>query len=163
MHGVLKQAGCRPSNNRPRQWIFGLEKTRLTPISSLFFFSTCPRGTITCSACSKVLNHPPIIHKFSVSQDIIGWDNFVMGMVSLKLLPIQSTYLLQCNLSSQAERWILGVITQLLQVTHFQWIYCCVLVHNRTTGMLISSHKEDLLKEIKHQLILVQEGLAAED
>jgi hypothetical protein len=119
--------------------------------------------TITCSACSKELNLLPTIHEFAVSQDIIGWDNFIMGMVSLKLLPIQSTYLLQCNSFFQEERWILNVITQLLQGTYSQWIYCCVLVHNRTTGMLISAHKEDLLKEIKHQLTLDQEGLAVED
>jgi hypothetical protein len=30
-------------------------------------------------------------------------------------------------------------------------------------GMLISSHKEELLKEIKHQLLLGPEGLAEED
>jgi hypothetical protein len=44
-----------------------------------------------------------------------------------------------------------------------QRIYCCVLVHDRTTGTLISSHKEDLLKKIEHQLSLGQEGLAVED
>jgi hypothetical protein len=86
-----------------------------------------------------------------------------MGMVSSKLLLIQSTYFLQCNSSSQAGHWITGVITQLVQATHSHWIYCCVLVHDRTIGTLILSHKKDLLKEIKHQLSLGQEGLAAED
>jgi hypothetical protein len=57
----------------------------------------------------------------------------------------------------------LGIITQLLQVTHTQWIYRCILVHNRTTGTLISAHKEDLLKEIKHQLTLGLKSLAEED
>jgi hypothetical protein len=38
-----------------------------------------------------------VIHEFASSQDMIGWDNFAMGMVSAKLLPIQSAYLLQCN------------------------------------------------------------------
>ena len=55
------------------------------------------------------------------------------------------------------------MITQLLQVTHSQWIYRCVLVHDRTTGTLISSHKEGLLKEIEHQLTLDPEGLSDED
>jgi hypothetical protein len=55
------------------------------------------RGSITCVACSMELNLPPIIHEFAVSQDIIGWDNFIMGMVSSKLLPIQNTYLLQAT------------------------------------------------------------------
>jgi hypothetical protein len=55
------------------------------------------------------------------------------------------------------------VIIQLLQVTHSQWIYHCVLVHDRTTGTLISSHKAKLLKEIDHQLTLGPEGLSEED
>jgi hypothetical protein len=97
-------------------------------------------------------------------QDIIGWDKFVMGMVSSKLLPIQSDYLLNSKSSSCSTRWISGLITQLLQVTHTQWIYQCVLIHDRTTGTLISAHKEELLKEIEHQqLPLSTESLAKED
>jgi hypothetical protein len=86
-----------------------------------------------------------------------------MGMVSSKLLPIQSDYLLNSKSSSPTTRWISGLITQLLQITPTQWIYRCVLVHNRTTGTLISAHKEELLKEIEHQLFLGLESLAEED
>jgi hypothetical protein len=96
-------------------------------------------------------------------QDIIGWDNFAMVMVSKKLLQIQSAHLSQCNSGSRAKKWISGFITQLLQVMHSQWIYRCVLVHNRTTGTLISAHKDGLLKEFGHQLALGPEGLAEED
>jgi hypothetical protein len=60
-------------------------------------------------------------------------------------------------------RWISGLINQLLQVTHTQWIYHCVLVHDRATGILISAHKEDLLKEIEHQLSLGPDGLDEQD
>jgi hypothetical protein len=38
-----------------------------------------------------------------------------------------------------------------------------MLVHDRTTGVLISTHKADLLKEIKHQLSLGPDDLAEED
>ncbi len=81
-----------------------------------------------------------------------------MEMVSSKLLPIQSAYFLECNSSYLAERWILGVITQLLQVTHSQWI-----VHDHTTGTLILAHRGELLIEIEHQLLLGSKGLAKED
>jgi hypothetical protein len=86
-----------------------------------------------------------------------------MGMVSSKILPIQSDFFLHSKSSSCATHWISGLITQLLQVTHTQWIYQCILVHNCTTGTLISAHKEELLKEIDCQLTLGQEGLAEED
>jgi hypothetical protein len=132
-------------------------------LQSLLLWYLQGKDTISCSECMAELNLPPIIQEFALSQDIIRWDNFVMGMVSMKLLPIQSTYLLECSSSYRAECWILGVITQLLQTTHSQWIYQCVLVHDRNTGTLISAHKEDLLREIKHQLTLGSEGLATED
>jgi hypothetical protein len=46
---------------------------------------------------------------------------------------------------------------------HSQWIYRCILEHNRTTGTLILAHKDELLKEIDHQLALGPERLAEED
>ena len=96
-------------------------------------------------------------------QDRIGWDLFIMGMVSKDLVEVQRTYLLQQHSSQQASSWISGLITQLLQVTHSQWIYRCVLVHDSTTGTLITSYKEDLQREIVHQLVLGAEGMAKED
>ena len=88
------------------------------------------------------------------SQDIIGWDPFIMRMVSTRLLQIQSTYLLQCHSLRPALSWISELIAQLLQVMHSQWIYRCILVHDWTIGTLILAHKDDLLKEINHQLSL---------
>jgi hypothetical protein len=38
-----------------------------------------------------------------------------------------------------------------------------MLVHDRTTGVLISAHKADLLKEIEHQLSLGPDDLTKED
>ena len=87
----------------------------------------------------------------------------MMGMVSTKLLPIQSLHLIESKSSANATRWITGLIAQLLQVVHAQWIYRCVLVHNRNTGTLISQHKEELIKEIECQLTLGADSLAEED
>jgi hypothetical protein len=86
-----------------------------------------------------------------------------MGMTSNKLLAIQSAQFHTAGKSYLATRWITGLITQLLQVMHTQWIYRCMLVHNRTTGTMIMAHKADLLKEIEHKLTLGPEGLAEED
>jgi hypothetical protein len=116
------------------------------------------RGTASCLECATELNLTPVYREYVASQEVIGWDGFAMGMVSSKLLPLQSTIAHNSKLSSNAMRWISGFITQLLQVTHSQWIYRCVLVHDCTTGILISMHKEELLKEIKHQLLLGADG-----
>ncbi len=37
------------------------------------------------------------------------------------------------------------------------------MVHDRSTGILVTAHKEDMMKEIEHQLELGEEGLADED
>jgi hypothetical protein len=87
----------------------------------------------------------------------------MMGMVSKTLLPIQSSHPIKSSLSASAMRWVLGLITQLLQVVHTQWIYQCVLVHDRNTGTLILQHKEELMKEIEYQLTLGTDFLGEED
>jgi hypothetical protein len=118
---------------------------------------------LTCLECLLALNLTYIFHKITESQDVIGWDNFAVGMVSIKLLPIQSSYLIKSISSAHAMRWISGLIMQLLQVTHTQWIYPCVLIHDCTTGTLILAHKEDLPRKIEHQLTLGPDSLAEED
>ena len=86
-----------------------------------------------------------------------------MGMVSQDLLPLYSAISHISTSAPKATRWILGLITHLLQTTHAQWIYHCVLVHDRSTGTLLSAHKEELLKEIEHQLSLGPEVLDEQD
>jgi hypothetical protein len=86
-----------------------------------------------------------------------------MGMVSHKLLPLQSAISLNSKLSSNTTRWISGLITHLLQVMHTQWIYQCVLVHDRTMRTLILAQKEELLKEVEYQLSLGPDGLDEQD
>jgi hypothetical protein len=87
----------------------------------------------------------------------------MMGMLSTQMAVVQSAYLMQHQATRPVSTWISGLITQLLQVTHFQWIYRCVVVHDRSTGTLVTAHKEEMMKEIEHQLELGGEGLAEED
>jgi hypothetical protein len=141
-----------------------LEKHDTPPdLAHLLTNYLCGQGTTTCLECTTRLSLPPIYVTFAKLQDIIGWDGCIMGMVSQELLPLYSTISHTSNLASSAMRWISGLINQLLQVTHTQWIYHCVLVHDRATGTLISAHKEDLLKEIEHQLSLGPDGLDEQD
>jgi hypothetical protein len=121
------------------------------------------RGLRTCQACVVELSLPPIFHKLAQSQDTIGWDNFAMGMISTKLLALQSAHIRESKHTTNAARWVTGLITQLLQVGHTQWIYQCVLGHDRTMGTLILQHKAEMIKEIEYQLDLGKESLAEED
>ena len=76
------------------------------------------------------------------------------------MVDVKSAHFLHHHHSRLVSKWISGLITQLLQVSHFQWIYRCILVHDRSTGTLVLAHKEKMMKEIAHQLEMGAEGLA---
>ncbi len=154
-------AAFQESTNAVKNW---METSRTHPNLKLLLLRYLRgRGMTMCLECPNSLDLPLIFRKYAAAQDAIGWDNFVMGMISHKLLAIQSAHFHTTGKSYLVTRWIVGLITQLLQVTHTQWIYRCMLVHDCTTGTMISAHKVDLLKEIEHQLTLGPEGLAEED
>ena len=132
-------------------------------MQSLLLRYTRGWGTVTCLECAISLEPPPVMQNLARSQDIIGWDLFMMGMLSKQRAAVQSVYLIQHHYSQPVSKWLSGLITQLLQVTHCQWIYRCVLVHDRSTGTLVSAHKEELMKETGYQLELGAEGLAEDD
>jgi hypothetical protein len=132
-------------------------------MQSLLLRYTWGRGTVTCLECAISLDLPPVMQNPACSQDIIGWDLYMMGMLSTQIAANQSIYPLQHQSARPVLKWLSGLITQLLQVTHCQWIYRCVLVHDRSTGTLVSAHKEELMKEIEYQLELGEEGLAEDD
>jgi hypothetical protein len=129
-------------------------------MQSLLLEYTRGHGTVTCLKCAISLELPPFMQDMARSQDVIGWDLFMMGMLSKQMVDVQSANFLQHHPSPPVSKWISGLITQFLQVTHFQWIYRCVLVHDRSTRTLVSAHKEDLMKDIAHQLEMGAEGLA---
>jgi hypothetical protein len=96
------------------------------------------RGQITCLNCAA--GFPTVIQDIAASQDKIGWGNFMMGMISSRLISIQESHLWLCTPYQSAKKWETGLITQILQVTHAQWIYWCLLVHDHTLGTLINIH-----------------------
>ena len=98
-------------------------------------FTECAEG---CSAQLTTLAN---------SQDVIGWGRFTEGMVSKHLIELQEAYYGITGSRRSADKWIQGVITQLLQITHTQWIYRNVVVHDKTMGTLVSEYKLELQKE----------------
>ena len=119
------------------------------------------RGKKSCVDCARGL--PQCYQDFARSQDEIGWRRFMEGMVSKHLVEIQHNYLGCIGSRRCASKWISGLITQLLQVTHSQWLYRNVVVHDRTTGTLIAEYREELLKEIDRQKEMGTDGLLQED
>ena len=119
------------------------------------------RGQVSCIACAD--GYPAAIKAFAASQDEIGWNNFTMGMVSHKLFSLQESHLRLCAPHRSPDRWATGFVTQLLQVTHGQWIYRCLMVHDHTLGTLVNLHKSELLEEISNQLSMGAHTLMEDD
>lgn len=97
------------------------------------------------------------------SQDKIGWRRFMEGMISKEIVPLQKNYLILSGSHWSVERWTIGLVTKLLEVTHGQWLYRNVLVHDKVSGELASLRKEEIQTEIEIQQELGDEGLLEED
>ncbi len=65
------------------------------------------------------------------AQDAIGWWHFMERMVCNKIQAIQTTYLTLSRSPTSAEEWMVELITKLLQVTHGQWLYRNIQVHDK--------------------------------
>lgn len=97
------------------------------------------------------------------SMDTIGWRRFMEGMVSKEVVKIQSKAEDggRCKLS--VDNWCKGLVTRLLEVTHGQWLYRNVHVHDRINGEKAMQRKESLRKELESQIALGGDGLEEED
>ena len=85
------------------------------------------------------------------------------GMVSKEIINLQSEFATIQGMRLSLERWSSGLITKLLEVTHGQWIYRNLLVHDKLSGVLATEKKEELQKEIQRQQELGEDGLDEQD
>jgi len=74
--------------------------------------------------------------KMAKAQDSIGWRRFMEGIVSKEMWNIQRTHASVLGMRHNTERWGVELVTHLLEVTHGQWLYRNVQVHDRITGLL---------------------------
>ena len=97
------------------------------------------------------------------SQDMIGWRRFMEGMISKEMVEIQREFCEVVETKMTAEQWARGLIIKLLEITHGQWLYRNVHVHDKVTGTLVTERKEELRDAILDQLYMGEEGMAEED
>jgi hypothetical protein len=71
-----RSAAFHQSTEEVKQW-FSEEKTH-PDLQSLLLLYIHGQGTKTCLECALDLHLPLIFQEFAKSQDIIGWDHFMM-------------------------------------------------------------------------------------
>ena len=96
-------------------------------------------------------------------QDAIGWQRFMEGMVCRCAQDIQTIYSTVEGSSIAPLQWTKGLVIKLLEVTHGQWLYWCVQIHDNAMGTQVMACKEEILQEIEKQLEFGMEDLLDED
>jgi hypothetical protein len=97
------------------------------------------------------------------SMDKVGWRRFMEGMISKEVVAIQRRAPVEGGGTLSLAKWGVGLVTKLLEVTHGQWLYRNVHVHDMSTGDLVTRRKEELRRHLEEQIALGGEGLAEED
>ena len=101
--------------------------------------------------------------RLGVSMDRIGWRRFMEGMISKKVVAIQKDFVEAGGCALSLENWTKGLVIKLLEVTHGQWLYRNVVVHDIVGGSEAVKRKQDLQIEIERQIELGGRGLDEQD
>jgi hypothetical protein len=85
------------------------------------------------------------------------------GMISRELVELQKFALIESESRMSVETWAKELVIKLLEITHGQWLYRNMVVHDRTAGEIVSRRKEEIREALEEQLEFGEEGLAEED
>ena len=118
-------------------------------------------GTITME--EAIIDAPPRFSHMALSQDKIGWRQFLEEMISTEITSIQRQYIAVNGSRMSLDKWCTGLITWLLEITHGQWLYRNYIVHDPVSGTVAMATKEEKLVEIERQRELGDAGLLEED
>ena len=90
----------------------------------------------------------PQFKALAASQDLIGWREFTEGHISTHFHAIQSFHLSMSSSFLNGEDWVKQFISKLLQITHAQWIFRNILLHDKTRGYLRNKKAGEILQII---------------
>ena len=85
------------------------------------------------------------------------------GMLSRELVEVQKYALVEKESRMMLDKWAKELVIRLLEISHGQWLYRNVIVHDRTAGELVTQWKEEIRKALEDQLELGEEGLEEEE
>jgi hypothetical protein len=101
--------------------------------------------------------------KMAKEQDEIGWRRFLEGMIGSEFRKRQQEYYISIGLTKSGIWWAQNMVIKLLEITHGQWIYRNIQVHDKMTGLLATTRKEEIQSEIEAQQEIGFEGFLKED
>lgn len=96
------------------------------------------------------------------SQDKTGWRNFMEGRISHRFYKMQHYHLTLSASYLNGGDCMKQFITQILHITHSQWIFRNFTLHDRRLGILAWRNKLDLLAKIEQLIDTPPEEVAEE-
>jgi hypothetical protein len=90
----------------------------------------------------------PQFKALAASQDLIGWRDFTEGHISTPFHAIQTFHLPMSSSYLNGEDWTKQFISKLLQITHSQWIFWNISLHDKTHGYLCIKKAEEIIQQI---------------
>jgi hypothetical protein len=90
----------------------------------------------------------PQFKALATSQDLIGWRDFTEGHISTHFYAIQTFHLAMSSSYLNGEDWTKQFISKILQITHSQWIFWNISLHNKTHGYLHNKKANKIMQQI---------------
>ena len=92
------------------------------------------------------------LRQAAVSQDMIGWIEFLHGKVSVEIASIQQFHCAVSPCRMNGCDWMKHFITHLLHISHSQWLYRNFTLHDKARGYLRLKERKNVLLEIDRLL-----------
>lgn len=90
----------------------------------------------------------PRMMTIALSQDTIGWRNFMEGRVSRHIYTLQRAHLLTSSSHLTAHNWMKHFISKVLHITHSQWLFRNFMLHDSAAGYLRLKERATLAVQI---------------
>ena len=90
------------------------------------------------------------LYPLAQSKELIGRRRFMEGMISKEITGIQKSYLALSSYHLSIKRWMTGLITKLLEVTHGELLYRNVHMQDSISGTTETLCKEEIHMDIKN-------------
>jgi hypothetical protein len=132
-------------------------------IRACIYFYLMERGETHMVEIFERMGYGERYRKMAKGQDEIGWRRFLEGMICSEFQKRQQEYYISVGLTKSGKWWAQNLIIKLLEITHGQWIYRYIQVHDRVTGILATTRKEEIQSEIEAQQEIGFEDFLKED
>ncbi len=106
------------------------------------------RGQVRMENLAMLRPMSKTLQEVAKSQDLIGWDDFLHGKVSIKIRKIWEAHCIITGTRINGADWMAQFARQLMKILHAQWLYRNFTLHHYAKGYLRLRTEQDIRKEV---------------